>query len=182
MNPPAPLSQLTPVEQKFVLHWGEMGTRWGINRTEAQIHALLMLSPKPLHAEQIQETLGVARSNVSNSLRELQNWGVVKMVHLPGDRRDHFESLKNVWDMFRIVLHERKKREMDPTLALLRECTQEAEKSGTGGYTEKRLRELQDFFETMSGWYDQAHALPQETLGKVAQMGDKALKLLGLRG
>ena len=182
MTTTPPLSQLTPVEQKFVLHWGEMGTRWGINRTEAQIHALLMLSPKPLNAEQIQETLGVARSNVSNSLRELQNWGVIKLVHLPGDRRDHFESLKDVWEMFRIVLHERKKREMDPTLALLRDCVQEAGRSDVpGGYTEQRLRELQNFFETISGWYDQAHALPPEAVGKVARMGDKALKLLGLK-
>lgn len=177
-----PLAQLGPVEQKFILHWGEMGTRWGINRTEAQIHALLLLSPKPLHAEQIQETLGVARSNISNSLRELQNWGVIRMVHLPGDRRDHFESLKDIWEMFRIVVQERKKREMDPTLNLLRECVDEAGKSGnTAGYTEQRLRELQQFFETMTDWYQQANALPTEALGKVAKLGNKAFKLLGIR-
>ena len=96
--------ELTPLMQKFVLHWGEMGTRWGINRTVAQIHALLYLSPRPLHAEEIAETLGVARSNVSNSLRELQNWGIVKVVHVMGDRRDHFESMTDVWEMFRTVL------------------------------------------------------------------------------
>src|SRR5919206_582892 len=103
--------KLSPIMQKFILHWGEMGSRWGINRTVAQIHALLYLSPKPLNAEEIAETLGVARSNVSTSLKELQAWGIVKLVHVVGDKRDHFESMKDVWEMFRIVLDERKKRE-----------------------------------------------------------------------
>src|SRR5688572_9757285 len=106
-------SSLSPVAEKFVLHWGEMGTRWGLNRTVAQIHALLYLSPRPLHAEEIAATLAVARSNVSNSLRELQNWGIVRVVHVMGDRRDHFESMKDVWEMFRVILDERKKRETD---------------------------------------------------------------------
>ena len=114
--------KLSPVQQKFVLHWGEMGTRWGINRTVAQIHALLYISPKPLNAEDIAETLDVARSNVSTSLKELQSWRIVRLVHVPGDKRDHFESMKNVWDMFRIVLDERKRREIDPTIAVLEEC------------------------------------------------------------
>src|SRR6185436_17343885 len=110
---------LPPVQEKFILHWGEMGLRWGINRTVAQIHALLYLSPKPLTAEEICDTLGVARSNDSNSLRELQNWGIIKVVHVMGDRRDHFESMKDVWEMFRLVLEQRKKREIDLTLELL---------------------------------------------------------------
>src|SRR5205809_3767910 len=120
---------LSPVQQKFILHWGEMGTRWGINRTVAQIHALLFISPKSLPAEDIAETLAVARSNVSTSLKELQGWGIVRLVHVLGDKRDHFESLKDVWEMFRIVLDERKKREIDPTLNMLRECISETEKS-----------------------------------------------------
>src|SRR5215207_6177364 len=103
--------QLPPVMQKFVLHWGEMGTRWGINRTVGQIHALLYLSARPLHAEEIAETLAVARSNVSTSLRELQGWGIVRIAHVMGDRRDHFESMSDVWEMFRLILDERKKRE-----------------------------------------------------------------------
>src|SRR2546422_3335059 len=102
--------ELTPVQQKFVLHWGEMGTRWGINRTVAQIHALLFLSPRPLPADAIAQTLGVARSNVSTSLKELQGWGIVKLIHVLGDRRDHFESIKDVMEMFRIVLDQRKRR------------------------------------------------------------------------
>src|ERR1700680_558642 len=114
--------KLSPVQQKFVLHWGEMGTRWGLNRPVAKIHALLYISPKSLNAEEIAETLDVARSNVSNSLKELQSWRMVKLVHVLGDKRDHFESMRNVWEMFRIVLDERKRREIDPTIAVLEEC------------------------------------------------------------
>jgi len=110
------MKPLTAVQQKFVLHWGEMGTRWGINRTVAQIHALLYISPEPLNAEDIAETLAVARSNVSTSLKELQGWRIVRLVHVMGDKRDHFESMKDVWEMFRVVLDERKRREIDPTL------------------------------------------------------------------
>src|SRR6058998_1074084 len=160
------MMELTPVMQKFILHWGEMGTRWGINRTVAQIHALLYLSRKPLHAEEIARTLSVARSNVSTSLRELQSWGIVRIVHVLGDRRDHFESLKDVWEMFRIILEERKRREIDPTLRVLQECVTElgrrqavpttprvnpamqAGKDGPGAadsYTRERLAALLDF-------------------------------------
>src|SRR5215471_15678801 len=146
--------KLSPVQQKFVLHWGEMGTRWGINRTVAQIHALLYISPRPLNAEEIAETLDVARSNVSNSLRELQSWRIVKLVHVLGDKRDHFESMKNVWEMFRIVLDERKRREIDPTIAMLAECIAEAGKDKAADTTtEERLRELHRFFETTTHWY-----------------------------
>src|ERR1700757_4989594 len=142
------MNPLTPIQQKFILHWGEMGARWGINRTVAQIHALLYISPKPLHAEEIVETLGVARSNVSTSLKELQGWGIVKMVHVLGDKRDHFESMKDVWEMFRVVLDERKRREIDPTLAMLRECIIEADRDGgRDAHTRERLQGLCDFFE-----------------------------------
>ena len=123
---------LTPIEQRFILHWGEMGTRWGINRTVAQVHALLFVSPKPLHAEEIANTLTVARSNVSTSLRELQGWGIVRVAHVLGDRRDHFESVKDVWEIFRIVSQERKRREIDPTLRVLQECVGELKKAGAG--------------------------------------------------
>src|SRR5689334_20102642 len=109
---------LTPIRRRFVMHWGEMGSRWGVNRTVAQIHALLFLSPRPMHAEEIADVLVVARSNVSNSLRELQNFNLVKVVHLLGDRRDHFETSKDVWELFRTVVRERKSREFDPTVAM----------------------------------------------------------------
>src|SRR5881397_2599941 len=117
---------LDSLTQKFILHWGEMSTRWGINRTVAQIHALLYISAQPLNAEEIADTLSVARSNVSTSLKELQGWGIVRVVHVLGDRRDHFESLKDVWEMFQIILEQRKRREVDPTLDLLRECVAQA--------------------------------------------------------
>src|SRR5215217_1355525 len=169
---------LTPVAEKFILHWGEMGQRWGINRTVAQIHALLYLSPRPLNAEEIAETLGVARSNVSTSLKELQGWGIVRVAHVMGDRRDHFESMKDVWEMFRQVLDERKKREIDPTLDVLRQCAEDTAGDKDRG-THERLAAMRDFFETMSAWYDQIDALPTPAVIKFIKLGGKIQKLLG---
>lgn len=172
--------QISGVTRKFILHWGEMGTRWGINRTVAQIHALLYLSPTPLNAEQIAETLAVARSNVSNSLKELQNWGIVRIVHVMGDRRDHFESMKDVWEMFQTILDERKRRECDPTLDLLRECLTEAQKGGKPEtHTKQRLAEMVHFFETMMQWYGDIRSLPSGAVIKFVKMGGKIRKLLG---
>jgi DNA-binding transcriptional regulator GbsR (MarR family) len=172
--------KLTGVQEKFILHWGEMGTRWGINRTVAQIHALLFLSPKPLHAEEIAETLAVARSNVSNSIRELQGWGIVRLVHVMGDRRDHFESMKDVWEMFRVVLDERKRREIDPTLAMLRESLAELEKEKQkDAYTQERLKGLFDFFELTTAWYSQVRNWPTQALLKFVKLGDRILKMIG---
>src|SRR5207302_2673920 len=177
------MAKLGTVEQQFVLHWGEMGTRWGINRTVAQIHALLYLSPKPLNAEEIAETLAVARSNVSTSLKELQGWGIVKLSHVLGDKRDHFESMKDVWEMFRLVLDERKKREIDPTLNILRECIAEAAKEKTTEHnTIERLRALADFFETTTAWYGQIRSWPANALVRFVKMGDKIRKMLGIGG
>ena len=173
-------NKLTPVQLKFILHWGEMGLRWGINRTVAQIHALLYLAPEPLTAEQICTALGVARSNVSNSLRELQNWGIVKVVHVMGDRRDHFESMKDVWEMFRVVLDERKKREIDPTVEVLRACVEETGKTGgKADHTHERFLAMRDFFETMSAWYEQVDQLSTPSVIKFVKLGDKIRKLLG---
>src|SRR5208283_1640465 len=112
------MADLTGVQKAYILHWGEMGTRWGVNRTVAQIHALLYLSPTPLTAEEIAETLSVARSNVSTSVRELETWGLVRPVHVLGDRREHYESMKDVWEMFRVIIEQRKKREIDPTMEM----------------------------------------------------------------
>ncbi len=176
-------ASLSSVQQKFILHWGEMGIRWGINRTVAQIHALLFISPKPLNAEDIVQALNVARSNVSNSLKELQGWGIVKRVHVLGDSRDHFESMKDVWEMFRVVLDERKKREIDPTITLLRACVAEAEKDKeTDEYTEQKLRELAEFFDTTTAWYGQIRLWPTVALAKFVKAGDKIRKLLGVGG
>ena len=169
---------LTPVMQKFILHWGEMGTKWGINRTVAQIHALLFLSPEPLHAEQLAETLSVARSNVSTSVRELQNWGLVRVVHVLGDRRDHFESMKDVWEMFRLVLDERKRRETDPTLAMLRECTDELGKSrDADAYVSQRMADMREFFETMTSMYEEIRTVQTSKLIRMAKLGRKLRKV-----
>ena len=174
-------NKLSAVAERFVLHWGEMGTKWGVSRSVAQVHALLYLSPRPLNADDIVDTLGVARSNVSTSLKELQGWGIVKRVHVLGDNRDHFESMKDVWEMFRVVMDERKKREFDPTMRMLRECLDEAAKDkGLDDYAEERLREMFKFFETTTTWYAQVRRWPTPALLKFVKAGDKVLKLLGL--
>ena len=170
---------LTPIQQKFILHWGEMGARWGINRTVAQIHALLYLSDRPLNAEEIAATLGVARSNVSNSLRELQGWGIVRVTHILGDRRDHFDSLKDVWEMFRIIVEERKKRETDPVLSMLRDAVADAKKPGAADpYTRERLADMLQFFELMTTWTEQTRKLPTSAVVRMVKMGDRLGKLL----
>ena len=171
--------ELTPLMQKFVLHWGEMGARWGISRTVAQIHALLFLSPRPLTAEEIADTLSVARSNVSTSLRELQAWGLVRVVHILGDRRDHFQALKDVWEMFQLILDGRKRREVDPTLAVLRECVGQGPSASIDAESRERLMELLGFFEMTTGWYEQVRRLPRPTLTRFIRMGDRVTRLLG---
>lgn len=175
------MTDLTPIAQKFILHWGEMGVRWGINRTMAQIHALLYLSDRPLNAEEICATLELARSNVSVSLRELQGWGIVKLVHLPGDRRDHFESMKDVFEMFRVIANERRRREVDPTLRLINDCLDDAGKpKASEAYVRERLENMKEFFELATTFANQLERMPTGALVKVAKMGDKALKLLGM--
>jgi DNA-binding transcriptional regulator GbsR (MarR family) len=178
-----PAGRLSAIQQKFILHWGEMGTRWGVNRTVAQIHALLYIWPTPLNADDIVETLGVARSNVSTSLKELQGWGIVKLVHVLGDKRDHFESMRDVWEMFRVVMDERKKREFDPTMRMLHECLTEADKDkATDEHTKERLRELYKFFEVSTAWYAHVRRWPTAALLKFMKAGDRVLKVLGLQG
>ncbi len=172
--------KLTSTQQKFILHWGEMGSRWGVNRTVAQIHALLYLSQEPLNAETISETLGVARSNVSTSLKELQSWGLVKVVHAMGDRRDYFDSFKDVWDIFMIILEERKRRELDPTMTILRECVLESEDDkATDPEVKARIEHTLEFLEQLTGWYEQMKRLDRKTLAKLMTMGAKIQGLLG---
>ncbi len=171
---------LSPTMQKFVLHWGEMGSRWGVNRTVAQIHALLYLSDEPLTAEDISETLGVARSNVSTSLKELQSWGLIKITHILGDRRDHFDSHKDVWDIFFIIMEERKKRELDPTLTALRECVLDAETDQqTPANTKARIEQTLAFLEQSTGWFDQVKKMERSTILKLLKLGSKVQRFLG---
>lgn len=171
---------LTPVMQQFVLHWGEMGARWGINRTVAQIHALLFIVPRPLCAEEIAETLQLARSNVSTSLRELQGWGIVRVIHVLGDRRDHFESMKDVWEMFQIVLTERKRREIDPAVEMLRACVDQAKQEHEDPAVLSRLTELLDFFEKINRWYEQIRSMPRGAVIRFVKLGGKVRKMLGI--
>jgi DNA-binding transcriptional regulator GbsR (MarR family) len=173
---------ISPTEQKFILHWGEMGTRWGINRTVAQVHALLFLSSKPIHAEEIASTLSVARSNVSTSLRELQGWGIVRVMHILGDRRDHFESVKDVWETFRIIAEERKRREIDPTLRVLQECVTELKSAGSGSnHTRVRIEEMQQFLSTASALFEELVHLPVPALKGMARLRGKLKLLIGKR-
>jgi DNA-binding transcriptional regulator GbsR (MarR family) len=172
--------QLAPTAQKYILHWGEMGTRWGVNRTVAQIHALLFLANQPLPAEDIAETLNVARSNVSNSLKELQSWGLVRITHVMGDRRDHFTALQDVWEIFRVIMEERKKREIDPTLTVLRECALEAEQdTALEAQTRVRMDQVLGFLEMLTATYSDYKHLSPATMKRFLKMGGKVARLLG---
>lgn len=170
---------LSSTETKFILHWGEMGTRWGINRTVAQVHALLYISGRPVPADEIAQTLSVARSNVSTSLRELQGWGLVKASHVLGDRRDHFETMQDVWAMFKLVATERKRREIDPTLGVLREAIAQAEKGGEKA-TREKLAQMLEFFETVTEAFEEFVKMSPGALKKVVKYGGKLQKLLGV--
>ena len=171
--------KLSPAVENYVLHWGEMGTRWGTSRTVAQIQALLYLSPEPLRADEIVDLLSVARSNVSTSIRELQSYGLVRMTHILGDRRDYFESLSDVWELFRVIIAQRKQRELNPTLTMLRKCATEVGLEGdTDDVTKERIRNMLNFVETTSDWYEQIEKVPTSTLQKLMKMGSGITKFL----
>ena len=170
--------KLNPVAQRFILHWGEMGSKWGVNRTVSQIHALLYLTGKPLPAEDIAETLEVARSNVSTSLKELQNWNLIHVMHVMGDRRDHFTTSGDVWELFRTVVQERKEREFDPTIGLLRECLASAELSKEEATAQQRIKETLMLMEALATWGEQMLRLEPATLMKVLKLGAKIQSLL----
>ncbi|MDR1889542.1 MAG: MarR family transcriptional regulator [Zoogloeaceae bacterium] len=165
--------QLTPITERFILHWGEMGARWGVNRTVAQIHALLYLAEAPLAADEIAETLSVARSNVSNSLKELLAWRLVKVTHLMGDRRDHFETSRDVWELFKLIVEGRKQREVEPTLAVLGDYLASPDMALETPGAQQRIRETQEFIQVLTIWADEMLRQDPETLMKVLKMGAK---------
>ncbi len=165
--------KLSRAMENTILHWGEMGSRWGVNRSIAQIHALLYLSTTPLTADEIAETLGIARSNVSTSLRELQSWDLISMTHVLGDRRDHFEAKTDLWEVLITIVDERKRREIDPTVSTLRKCVLDADDDDTPEEVKKRLNAMLQFVETLTIWYDQISRLPKVTLIKLMRMGAK---------
>ncbi|HXH02492.1 MAG TPA: MarR family transcriptional regulator [Candidatus Competibacteraceae bacterium] len=172
--------ELTPIAQRFVLHWGEMGPRWGISRTMAQIYALLFLSERPLPAKEIASTLRMARSSVRTSLRELQSWRLVKVVHVMGDRRNHFEAIQDVWETFRLVVEERKRREIDPTLTVLRQCVREGRDAAGNGPDPNvpRIASVLDFLELLIDWSEELKRLPPEHLIRLMHWGAKILHWL----
>ena len=171
--------QMTPAVEKYVLHWGEMGTRWGTNRTVAQIQALLYLSPRPLRADEIVDLLSVARSNVSTSIRELQSYRLVRMTHVLGDRRDYFESLHDVWELFRVIIEQRKQRELNPTLAMLKGCAAEVENEDeTDPVTKQRIRNMLEFVESTSRWYEEISTVPTGTLTRLMALGKRITKIV----
>lgn len=170
---------LSETMERFVLHWGEMGTRWGVNRSIAQIHALLFLADRPVDAEEIAETLGIARSNVSTSLRELMSWKLIALVHVKGDRRDHFVAEQDCWTMLKRIVEGRKQREIDPTLTTLRACVLEAdEELAASAHARARIAEMLAFLEDLERWYAEMARLEPATLRRLMRMGAGIARLL----
>ena len=169
---------LTPLIQSFVLHFGEMGSRWGMNRTVGQIYALLYVAPEPLHAEQIAEALGFSRSNVSMGLKELASWRLVRLQHLPGDRREYFSAPEDIWTVFRTLAEERRRRELDPTLSMLRDALMEAPANDSEAHAQQRMREMHDLVELMTTWFDQVQKLDDRTLVGLMKLGTQVARLV----
>lgn len=176
------MKNLSPLVQDFVLHFGEMGSRWGINRTVGQIYALLYLSERPLNADEIAETLDFSRSNVSMGLKELESWRLVRLQHLPGDRREFFSAPEDVWAIFKTLAEERKKREVDPTLSMLRGAVISDAQGPTDKYAQERMKSMHDLIELVSGWFTDVHKLDQDTLVQLMRLGSKVQKLLEFKG
>jgi DNA-binding transcriptional regulator GbsR (MarR family) len=171
--------KLTETMTKFILHWGEMGNRWGVNRSVAQIHALLYLSPEAMTAEDVADTLGLARSNVSNGLKELQSWELISITHVLGDRRDHFQAEQDVWTMLKTVVDGRKRREIDPTIELLKRCVEDMDhEKDTPKAVRARISETLEFLEETNKWYEQIGKLPRSVLIKLMKMGAKISNLV----
>lgn len=168
-----------PEVQSFILHWGEMGSQWGVNRSVSQIHALLYLSDRPLHAEEICTTLGLARSNVSNGLKELQGYGIVRRTHMPNDRRDHFLAETDLWELLTRIVSERKRREIDPTLELLASLSAKLDgRSDVPPYVRERIGRMHEFMGTLGSWYDDVRRLPKTTLVTLMKLGSRVARFL----
>ncbi len=168
-----------PDAKAFILHWGEMGTHWGVNRSVSQIHALLYLSDRPLPADEITDTLGLARSNVSTALKELQSYAIVRRVHVEGDRRDHFVAEADLWDMLMRIVAERKRREIDPTIAMLDELASRLRDDDTAPrHLRERITRMHEFLSTLGSWYEQVKVLPKPTLVALMKLGSKVARFL----
>lgn len=174
-------SPLPPLNRQFVAHFGEMGSRWGINRTVGQIYALIFLSPRAINADEIAESLAFSRSNVSMGLKELQAWRLVKLLHHPGDRREYFEAPSDVWEIFRILAEERRRREIEPTLSMLRGALLEEAASAEEQYAQQRIREMHDLINQLMTWFDDVQGLSPQTAKQLMAMGATVSKVLGLK-
>lgn len=172
---------ISPLSQRFVLHFGEMGSRWGINRTVGQIYALLFVSPRALNADDIGDALAFSRSNVSMGLKELQSWNLVRLQHLPGDRREYFQAPQDVWAIFRTLAEERRKREIDPTLSMLRDALMEQAVGQDDIHAQERMRQMHDLIELMTGWLADVQKMDSATLVSLMKMGAKVQKLLEVK-
>lgn len=172
---------LTPLVQRFVLHFGEMGSRWGINRTVGQIYALLFISAQPLTADEITDRLGVSRSNVSMGLKELSSWRLVKLQHKPGDRREYFSTPEDIWEIVRILAEERRKREIDPTLSMLRQALVETPATEGERHAQARMAEMHGLIEQLTTWYDDVKRLETERLAALLALGAKVTKLMEVK-
>lgn len=173
--------RLPPMIQTFVLHFGEMGSRWGISRTVGQIYALLFVAPKPLNADQICDQLGFSRSNVSMGLKELQTWNLVRLRHLPDDRRDYFDTPGDVWEIVRILAEERKKREIDPTLTVLRDLSMQEPVTQEEAHAQERMADMAEMIEMLTGWYDDVKRLETERLAQLLSLGARVQKILEMK-
>lgn len=168
-----------PEAEAFILHWGEMGTNWGVNRSVAQIHALLYLSDRPINAEEISETLKLARSNVSTALKELQSYGIVRRQHVTGDRRDHFAAETDLWELLMRISAERKRREIDPTIELLAQLKDSiAGRKDVPAHVRERIGRMHEFISTLTNWYDQVRRLPKPTLVTLMKLGSKVAQFI----
>jgi len=178
VSPAAPLSSLS---REFINHFGEMGSRWGINRTVGQIYALLFVSQVPLNADDMADALGFSRSNVSMGLKELQAWRLVRLRHLPGDRREYFEAPEDVWEIFRVLATERRRREIEPTLSMLRSALLVTPDNEAERHAQARMREMHDLIERLMSWFDEIQKLQPETAMQLMDLGSKVTKVLEMR-
>lgn len=180
--PSRPHEQHDPLVRSFVAHFGEMGSRWGINRTVGQIYALIFVSPRPLHADEIAERLEFSRSNVSMGLKELQAWRLVKLRHLSGDRREYFEAPSDAWEIFRTLAEERRRREIEPTLSMLRNALLEEPTQEEDRIAQERMKGMHDLIELMTTWFDDVQRMDAQTLAQLMKMGSRVGKLLEYTG
>ena len=174
-------TSLPSLSREFINHFGEMGSRWGINRTVGQIYALLFVSSRALNADDIGDALGFSRSNVSMGLKELQAWRLVRLRHHPGDRREYFEAPEDVWEIFRVLATERRRREIEPTLSMLRSALLVTPDNEAERHAQTRMREMHDLIERLMSWFDEVQKLQPETAMQLMDLGSKVTKVLEMR-